>query len=442
MSSLTRTSTFSLLAQVIQFATSIVSGVVLSRVLGPEGKGEVFLVIQYASLLSLVLSLGLGPSYLFHLKKHAITMRGALLHGGTLIVVVALLAGLVFLVDRPLFHVLTGRTMSDTLIGVMIVLMVLQLVSLFQGYLLMSMEDGVSWSSKFSSIASLCYMAAIIGFVALVPWGALGALLATFLHVLVKTGPGLFHVLRQKGRDRALDVYRRTPVLIKYGLASFLANVMMTSVLRVDTFLLNAMKGVGDVGIYSNAVNLAELVLMIPTALGTALFPHMSGRTNDENLPLLAVITRLTLLVGTLGSVALALVGRPLILLAFGEPFEGAYVPMLLLLPGIVAMSAIISGFANYISSSGSPVLNAWVLGCGTVLNLLINIALIPLFGINGAALASSVAYILILGLYFIVIRRTGVSLSMRDALIPRTADIAMLYDKARGLLRFSSTKN
>ena len=56
-------------SNVTLLATSLVSGIMASRLLGPEGRGELYLYIQFATLAGVILSCGLGASYQYHLSK-------------------------------------------------------------------------------------------------------------------------------------------------------------------------------------------------------------------------------------------------------------------------------------------------------------------------------------------------------------------------------------
>ncbi|MDZ7782930.1 MAG: polysaccharide biosynthesis C-terminal domain-containing protein [Halioglobus sp.] len=94
------------------------------------------------------------------------------------------------------------------------------------------------------------------------------------------------------------------------------------------------------------------------------------------------------------GAAGLGLIGYPLITLIFGDAFKEAYVPLLVLLPGIVMASGA-RVLANDIAARGRPELNMYTSVVVVTVNVLGNMLLIPLYGLAGAAIATSIAYAL-----------------------------------------------
>jgi len=93
-------------------------------------------------------------------------------------------------------------------------------------------------------------------------------------------------------------------------------------------------------------------------------------------------------------AVGLIALGNLIIVALFSEKFALATEPLMWLLPG-----AVILGIANvlgpYLASIGRPEVNLYNACAATLTTVVLDIVLIPKFGINGAAIASSVAYIL-----------------------------------------------
>ena len=89
----------------------------------------------------------------------------------------------------------------------------------------------------------------------------------------------------------------------------------------------------------------------------------------------------------------MVLFGRFFITIVFSAPYAGAYEPLCLMLPGLVA-----SGFASILNSklaaTGYPPVTLWAPAVALVLNVGLNYWLIPDWGLAGAATSTSVAYI------------------------------------------------
>jgi O-antigen/teichoic acid export membrane protein len=99
--------------------------------------------------------------------------------------------------------------------------------------------------------------------------------------------------------------------------------------------------------------------------------------------------------VGTLGLLGVAVVsilGPALILLGFGAAFRPALTPFFILLPGIWML-----GLANIcgsvLSGKKRPGSASVLAGGAALCTLVLDLALIPPFGIGGAAIAAAAAY-------------------------------------------------
>jgi O-antigen/teichoic acid export membrane protein len=103
-------------------------------------------------------------------------------------------------------------------------------------------------------------------------------------------------------------------------------------------------------------------------------------------------------------------VGRPVIDFVFSSAFSDAYIPLLVLLPGVVLLGGS-KVLTNEIAGRGYPHYNSLNAALALVVTVVLDLVLIPRYGVLGAALASSAAYTLILftaiGFYLTVSRET-----------------------------------
>jgi O-antigen/teichoic acid export membrane protein len=119
----------------------------------------------------------------------------------------------------------------------------------------------------------------------------------------------------------------------------------------------------------------------------------------------------ITLGLTALGGLGLSLVGRFLIQFIYSSAFIGAYIPMLMLLPGVVLLGGA-KVLTNEIAGRGYPHYNSINAGLALVLTVGLDLMLIPRYGVAGAALASSIAYSTIfftaIGFYAFVSRKAS----------------------------------
>lgn len=428
-----KNSSYLFTSNVLLVAISLVTGVLTARFLGPEGKGELYLVLQISSLASLVLSGGLGPSYQYHLKKGLLDQSAVLWHilVQSLIIVGLLLlalAGCDYLPSELLRGVLSSKLAFPIFAAT-----ILSIWILYANSVLMTFDLGIKTSSILSVISSVTNMALLALFLWRLNYGIVGAIAAYLVSLAIRLAPTTMVILRHEPFSPHFSWRRHSPMLFSFGFSSFIGNLMLSSVFRVDVFILKSLTGFSAVGIYSVAVAFAEMALMAPNAIGIALFSHLPGVSDREQLEIVGRSSRITILIAFVGGGLLIIFSRPLVILLMGAQFVGAVLPLVILVPGLVMMS-VNYVFANYYASQGRPLVSAFCFGVGLVVDVAANYLLIPSFGIEGAALASSVAYSCITLLFLLLLRREH-HLSIRDLFIPGSADVALVKDKIKSLL-------
>lgn len=201
---------------------------------------------------------------------------------------------------------------------------------------------------------------------------------------------------------------------------------------RADSFIVNAVVGVRATGIYSVTSGLAETLWYVPNALGTVMFSRAVDPTADAGR-IAAVLTRTTIVVALVSAIPAFALGPRLVRLVYGSAFSDAGVALRLILPGIVAYS-IVAVLSRYIVGRGRPGTGTMILVIGLVLNIVANLILVPHYGINGAAMSSSISY----GLTAIVTLLVFRSVSGRgivETLVIQPSDVRALRSMVRASL-------
>jgi O-antigen/teichoic acid export membrane protein len=93
-----------------------------------------------------------------------------------------------------------------------------------------------------------------------------------------------------------------------------------------------------------------------------------------------------------IGAVALFVVSRQLVGFVFGSAMTPALQPLWLLLPGIVSLAAV-RVISSYLSGIGRPIYTTYIAAGAAILTVVLDLLLIPPYGINGAAAASTIVY-------------------------------------------------
>lgn len=416
------------LSNVILVITSLATGILTARLLGPAGRGELYLVIQIATLGSLFLSCGLGPSYQYHLSKNIFTRPVIVSHMLIQLAITSILVGILYLNGSEILSFITGTTMSKSVQFMTSMAIILNVMIMLLTFILMSMPGGIKFNSISGVYVSFSYLVALFIMIWIFNLGIIGALYAYLLSLLARLLPVLLKVMEGSWRSIIFEWRRPSKQLFTYGFSSFLASIMLSTVFRVDVFILSSLAGVGAVGIYSVSVAFAELALMVPNALGTSLFTHLPSATAEEQGTIIQRSSRIIIFIAFVIGLCLIIISYPLVVILMGKRFVGAVVPLCLLVPGLIAMS-VNYVYANFYGVNGKPLVSAACFAIGLIVNVGLNYLLIPVLNVNGAAIASTVSYAVISIVFIIIIRRQH-TFKVRDLLLVNMADIGLIKEK------------
>jgi len=139
-------------------------------------------------------------------------------------------------------------------------------------------------------------------------------------------------------------------------------------------------------------VHLIETVGEVPQAIGLVLYPRLASLGEEAMHRLTAQTCRRTLMLTIPVAGALALFGRYIITFLYTEAFAPAGAPLPWLAVGAVAMAIFVMITRDFTARS-RQVVNTVSGLVALVVNVALNIYLIPRYGIVGAAFATAVAY-------------------------------------------------
>lgn len=229
----------------------------------------------------------------------------------------------------------------------------------------------------------------------------------------------------------SIEVIRRQLLLgLKYApyiLFAFL-------ILRIDVLFIAHLVGLEGVGLYSIAVLFPEMVWIITDSLAYPLAHKQANLVDGEaaGVTLLAIRVIVLLVVGL--STLIAVLAPWLIPFAYGNVFRAASSIVWALSPGILGM-AVWRSLNPYLVRTRNPWLQPAIAGAALVTNVVLNLVLIPTWGLVGAAIASSVSYLVGASLAArVFLRNTDTRIS---SMVPARQDLLVLW----GFARFSWRK-
>jgi O-antigen/teichoic acid export membrane protein len=209
----------------------------------------------------------------------------------------------------------------------------------------------------------------------------------------------------------------------RYGLKSHAHTIAAHFHFKADIYLVAYFLAPAEVAFYSIAARLAEHLLWFPQAVGMALFPRLAGSRPADAHRMTAAAVRQTLVLSLIPALVLAGFGRFLLVLWYGPEYEPAAAPLRWVCVGIVMMSLYVLLSRNFTSRNrqGINIFSAYLALGG---NLLLNLVMIPRYGIVGAAMATACSYSVATVLLLVLFLRES-RLSVSEVLLLKRSDIA-----------------
>ena len=218
--------------------------------------------------------------------------------------------------------------------------------------------------------------------------------------------------------------------LVAVSLRANIAGLAILAIWRIDVLLVESRRGFAELGLYSVAVAVAEVVVVLAMALRSAMLPHHGGE--DDNLvEVIMRTTRVALVVTTGLAAGLAAVGPLLLGPLFGSGYAQTYPALVLLLPGTVFLVLHYPLF-DYVAARGN-LGSLTLLGVVSLLfNIVVNYWALGRWSYVAAAVVSSLTYALVFfGCVRLFLRRSG--RSVRDTLMVRRTDLDAIVELVRG---------
>ncbi len=392
MSKFTTDTSITFVTKVMQLFLGIGTSVAIARILGPRDKGVYSLAILLSSLIINFGNIGIGKATIYYIGKKKYTPIEIL--GNNILLsfflsTVGFIAGsiIIFFFGSSLFP-----GVGKTYLILALFLVPLQLLFILTNSILLGLQK-IKEYNFINIINSFILLFLILIFLLIFKYGLKSAIMANVLSCLLGIIV-LFYFIKKIIRVFHLSINRSyVKDSFQYGSKVYFGNIIQFFHYKLDIFLINYLLNPTAVGFYSVSVALAEKIWLASQSASTVLFPRVSSETDKNKLKdFTPIICRNVLLITFIGAVLLFFTGRLLIILLYSETFSSSVVPFQILLIGAVAASGW-RILANDLYGRGKPELNIYISLISLILNIILNILWIPKFGINGAALATSISY-------------------------------------------------
>ena len=384
-------STWLFMDKILRMGFALVIGVWVARYLGPERFGLLNYTIAYASLFGAIAALGLDGIVIRELVTYREKSDVIL---GSAFALKVIGSSITFVIAVATIAVLRrGETLTLWLVALAAGAFVFQSLNVIdlvfqsrvQSQYTVYATNGAFLLMSLTKIVLLLVAAPLIAF----GWTGLGeaALAAVFLMIAYRAKSMTIWKWRA-----SLPVMRN---LLKASWPLMLSGISISIATRIDQVLIGQMLNDRQVGLYSVAARVAEIWYFIPIGIAGSAFPLLiESKKQSEELyyqRLQKLYTPLVLLAIAV-SLAMTFLSTHVIRLLYGATYAGsARVLTILIWSGVPISFGCI--WSNWMLIENRTKMMFFFQANAAIVNIILNIILIPRFGIMGSAYATLISY-------------------------------------------------
>ena len=379
-----------LLERVLRIFAGVFVGIYVARYLGPEQYGILSYILAIVSFATAFVVLGMNSILVRELVARPDHKKEILGTSFWMMMSVAIICFGLF----SIYLVWFSNELENIKFYTVIVMLGILLIPFWVFDYLFQAEVKAKYSTICKSVALLIVSVARIYFVLAeeeLIWFVIfavveNAILAVLLFVVFLSKKGNLSFLFAFSRVEAKD-------MIKSAWPRTLSAVAVLVYMRIDQVMIRNMMSLHDVGIYSVAIKLYEAWIFIPYIVTMSLLPAITKLKNEdpERFKLRMMhLYRFIVVIGVIAASGSWFLSEWFIILAFGEVFKDAAMPM-----NIVMLAAIFVSIGSVttryfsVEKMENKIVTRTVLAA--IINIILNILLIPEYGITGAAIATLV---------------------------------------------------
>jgi stage V sporulation protein B len=380
---------YSVLARVLYGAASLVANALLARLLGPHGRGLYAALVLFATLGTLVLSLGLDQAAASLIAQRPSVARQAMRRGKAaagIATLLLLVAGGIWAAFR--WSALFGAPRLAFLLAVLGI--PLGILGMVYGGALRGLNQIRTWN-----VGLLLEPCILIAGLPILLWtGRAFVTEAVALWLAAQVARlGFFAYRLHAGLPREPDGASEERPFVLFGLKIWVSQIVGTLNTRLDYFILLTVAGAAELGQYSTAVPIAEVITLGGAAIGTAVLPKFALLGKEASTALAQRAIRFATYAAVLLGVAVACVVPAASTVIFGAAFQDIVGPTWKLIPSYVFWSSAYVTTVYFIGSHQKPLINLWIALLATVIDVPLAYILGSTYGADGAAIASSASY-------------------------------------------------
>lgn len=377
--------------QIIRMGVSLIVSVWVVRYLGPDRFGLLSYAQSLVTLFAALATLGIDEIVVRELVKKNYSRESLL---GTSFILK--MAGAISVL--LLLFLAVSFTSTDTETKTLV--FIIASGTIFQSFNVISLLFQADVNSKFTVQANIAAFAVstaakIIMLLLNAPLIAFAAAISIDVAI---NALGLIYFYRKKHSELLRWRFNKALAsnLLKDSWPLILSSISISIGMRIDQVMLKSYMNADSVGIYAAGVRLAEVFNFIPMIVGNSLFPKIVNMDLQQEEKKLINIIRYIFLLLTAMALLVSAFSYITVSTLYGQAYLLSYKVLIILIWTVpVAYLGIITNCLLLKANKGKVIFVRQALVAA--LNIALNLLLIPVYGIVGAALATFLSMVLVL---------------------------------------------
>ena len=381
-------------AQLVFLISSYAVHFGLGRYLGPELYGTFGIILSLLTICRVLVEPGTVRAiskYTAERKELTVRIKSQAMK---IQIILALVIFLFLFTSAPLVaNLLKDSTLIPYIRFIAFFIPISSLYAIYFGLL-----NGIRAFGKQASVSIIYHLVKVLVVFALVylgfkVYGAIGGYLIASVVSLIMARH--YWISRDREDSRITDNFEMSKI-IKFAAPIILFSLAFNLVISLDLFFVKAILGEkAQAGFYTSAAALSKVPYFIFLALGDTLFPSIAKSTSNKGNEELTrkyinQSLRYTLIFLIPCSFIISATSQDLISLVYTEAYLAAVAPLSILIFGLTFLCLFII-LTTVITASGKPKISLVMVLVLLVINILLNTTFVPIYGLSGAALATTI---------------------------------------------------
>jgi O-antigen/teichoic acid export membrane protein len=198
-------------------------------------------------------------------------------------------------------------------------------------------------------------------------------------------------ILNYFGRFKLDFEFKLLKEIFNESISFLLVGLFVVIYFKIDSVMISFMMGDYYVGLYNASYRIIDgLTYILPSVIFSLVYPKMSKNYNikDALRKLYKKVLLISFFVGLCASLFVTLFSKEIILMIYGLEYLGSVSSLKILVWAffVICISSITSGMLTAVNKQK---IVAYSTGVGAFINVILNLILIPAYGLSGAAFAT-----------------------------------------------------